>query len=68
MAAETYRLKNDRTDRIFPPNTTLVGGIRIRPNELVLVDLAVAEQDNAFDQSKYDLVAVPIETPIQPFI
>lgn len=64
MANATYKLKLDRTDRVFPPAATFQGGVRIRPGETVEVDLAVAEQDAAFDESKYDVVvATPHKQP-----
>lgn len=65
MANATYKLKLDRTDRIFPPSATFIGGVRIRPGETVEADLADAAQDAAFDESKYDVV---VSTPHkQPF-
>lgn len=64
MANQTFKLKLDKTDRIFPPNATFIGGVRVRPGETVEVDLAVAEQDTAFDESKYDVVvATPHKQP-----
>lgn len=56
MANQTFRLQADKTDRVYPPNSTVIGGTRIRPNESVEVDLADSAQDAAFDQSKYDVV------------
>ena len=56
MAAVTYRLKLDRTDRIFRPDAAFTGGVRIRPGEVVEADLAIAEQDAAFDETGYDEV------------
>lgn len=64
MANQTFKLKLDKTDRIFPPNATFIGGVRVRPGETVEVDLADATQDAAFNESLYDVVvATPHKQP-----
>lgn len=65
MAAQTFKLKLDKTDRIFPPSATY--STRVRPGETVEVDLAEPTQDAAFDQSLYDVVvATPHKQPFTP--
>lgn len=51
MAVENYKCKADRVDRIIYGTSN----VRVRPGEIVEVDLAEPDQDDAFNQALYDL-------------
>lgn len=55
MANATYTLNSEQTDRIIYDDAGTIINIRVRPGETVEVDLADADQDAAFDESKYTL-------------
>ena len=65
MAVQTFKLKSslNKTDKIT--TSFYPFGLRVRPNEMVEVDLVDAAQDAAFTQADYDVV---VDTPaFKPF-
>lgn len=55
MANATYTLNASEMDRIVFDDGGTIVNMRVRPGETVEVDLADADQDAAFDESKYTL-------------
>lgn len=55
MANATYTLNALETDRVIYDDGGTIINFRVRPGETVEVDLADADQDAAFDESKYTL-------------
>lgn len=56
MANATYTLNASEMDRIVFDDGGTIVNMRVRPGETVEVDLADADQDAAFDESKYTLI------------
>lgn len=67
MANSQYRRNGgEGSDRLVFVDGANVINLRVRPGELVEVDLADSAQDTAFDQSKYTEAAGSYQHKLKP--